>query len=349
MILADFGEPGQRRLSASHAAVLGCGALGTVASEQLARAGVGRITIIDRDVVEWTNLQRQTLFDERHAAEGTPKAVAAAERMRLVNSSIQIEPIVADVRPGNIESLLNLAASDGLAPRAGVVIDATDNFQTRYLLNDVCVKHALPWVYGGAIGTRGMQATFLPALGGACLRCAFPVDSAAPIAGGDTCDTVGVLAGVAGIVASCQAIEALKILLGRADLCSTTLLDMDPWKGERRRVDLASARDPRCPCCVQRRFEFLERRDEDLAMLCGRDAVQISARISGRDATPPFDLGALARRLQATATVQQTPWLVRAKVDPHHELTVFSDGRAIVRGTTDPGRARSLYARFVGV
>lgn len=344
MILPGFGEVGQRRLAESRAVVVGCGALGTVAADGLVRAGVGEVTIIDRDVVEWTNLQRQTLFDERDAREGRPKAAAAAERLSMVNSGVRVEGIVADLHSGNVEELLGLGRAGGRL----VVVDATDNFEARYLLNDACVKHGVPWVYGGAVGTVGMQATFIPGGGGPCLRCVFPEPGARGAA--DTCDTAGVLGPVAGIVANVQVVEAIKVLAGRGDLVSTTLLEMDPWNGLRRRIDLQHAKDPVCPCCVSRRFEFLEgvrRRGAGgkgtEAALCGRDAVQVC--VGGAE----LDLQELGERLSRVGRVQTTAWFVRARVDDRHELTVFRDGRAIVKGTIDVGRARSLYARYVGV
>lgn len=352
VLLPGVGESGQRRLLASHAAIVGCGALGTVAAEMLARAGVGRITLIDRDVVEWTNLQRQTLYDEADASDATPKAVAAAAQLARINSSIVIAPHVADFNGCNAERLLGLhadrAAAD--APAPGVIVDGTDNFETRYLLNDLAVRHGVPYVYGGAVGTRGMQMTVLPGRT-ACIRCVFP-DAPAPGAS-PTCDTAGVLAGSTSIIASVQATEAIKILLGRFDLIAPTLLEFDLWTNHRRRLDLAGARDPACPCCGLRRFEFLDAAADATATLCGSASVQvlptIRERTGGEHGPRPVDLDARAARLAAHGPTARTPHLLRASLDAERaEITVFRDGRAIIKGTTDPARARALYARFVG-
>lgn len=348
MLLPDIGAEGQRRLAASHALVIGCGALGTVALDMLARAGVGTLSFVDRDLVELTNLQRQTLYDERHARESVPKALAAAERLATINSQITLNPLVLDVHAGNIEELLLGEPGSGQhRATVGAVIDATDNFQTRYLINDVCVKHAVPWVYGGAIGTRGMQATFLPRT--PCLRCVFPEPP--PPGSSPTCDTVGVLGPVVGIVACCQAVEALKVLLGRTDLVSKSMLDMDPWRGERRRIDLAQARDPECPCCAHARYEFLNQSRADVsssgsASLCGQNAVQIAGGV--RDASVGV-LALVGERLSRVAKIEQNRWFVRARVEQgKYQLTVFADGRTIVQGTPDVALARSLHARYVG-
>lgn len=341
MLLPGIGEDGQRRLLASHAAVVGCGALGTVAAELLVRAGVGRVTLIDRDIVEWTNLQRQTLFEEADARDGTPKAVAAAARLGRINSGVRIEAHVADFNSGNAERLLELDVRGGSAARPGVLIDGTDNFQTRYLLNDVAVKHGVAYVYGGAVGTHGMQMTVLPRVS-ACLRCVFPE---APAPGSmPTCDTAGVLASATGIVANVQAAEAIKLLLGRQDLIAPTLLEFDLWQNRRRRIDLSSARDPGCPCCVQGRFEHLEAAAAGTVTLCGTASVQVLPAGAGMVA-----LDVLEERLRPHGETSRTRHLLRAQLKSEGaELTVFRDGRAIVKGTSDPARARALYARFVG-
>jgi len=311
------------------------------------RAGVGRVTLIDRDIVEWTNLQRQTVYEEADARDGTPKAAAAAALLQRVNSAIKIVPHIADFNSGNAERLLGLEGGKGgnEATRVGVLIDGTDNFEARYLINDLAVKHGVPYIYGGAVGTRGMQMTVVPGKT-ACMRCVFP-DVPAP-GSTPTCDTAGVLAPASGIVANVQAAEAIKVLLGRHDLIAGTLLEFDLWTNNERRLDLSRARDAACPCCGLRRFEFLEAVTSGTATLCGSASVQILPNRSGR----PFhalDLDALASRLKFHGATVRTQHLLRATLDAERtELTVFGDGRAIVKGTTDTARARAIYARFVG-
>ncbi len=344
VLLPGVGEDGQQRLLDSHAAIVGCGALGTVAAETLLRAGVGRVTLIDRDIVEWTNLQRQTLFDEADARDGTPKAVAAAARLGRINSGVRIEPRVADFNSGNAERLLQLDESGRQdRSRPGVVIDGTDNFETRYLLNDVAIKHGVPYVYGGAVGTRGMQMTVLPGRS-ACLRCVFPE---APAPGSSpTCDTAGVLASATGIIANVQAAEALKVLLGRTDLIAPTLLEFDLWTNRRLRLDLSKARDPQCTCCGHKQFDSLSANAAGATSLCGSQSVQV---LPPADSRATVDLDALAARLRPFGDATTHTHLLRARLDEERmELTVFRDGRAIIKGTTDARRARAIYARYVG-
>lgn len=342
-ILPGFGEAGQRRLLASHAVIVGCGALGCVIADALARAGVGTITLIDRDVVELSNLQRQVLYDERDAADGVPKAVAAARRLRAVNSAITVRPIVAEFAPDNAEDL-----AAGLPPPT-VLLDGTDNFETRYLLNDVAVRRGIPFLYGGAVGTRGMQMTVIPGRT-PCLRCVFPEPpepGSAP-----TCDTTGVLAPAASIVASCQAADAIKLMLGRPDLVAPTLLDFDVWSNTRRRFDLSShPRGGDCPCCGRGEFDFLRGRyAQDAVTLCGRGATRITPGRRSR-----VDLHALAARLAAQGRFVVNEHLLRGELDRERaerggnvSITVFGDGRAIVRGVPTVEAARAIYARYVG-
>lgn len=338
-ILPGIGVEGQRRLGERHAAIVGCGALGCVAADLLARAGVGRLTLVDRDVVEVTNLQRQSLFDERDVAALTPKAEAARSRLGAINSRVRVRAVVDDLRADNAERLV--LGSD-LGP-ADVLLDGTDNFETRYVLNDLVVKHGLAYVYGGVVGTTGMQMSVAP--GRACLRCVFPEPPAAGVT--PTCDTAGVLAPAAWIVAACQATDAIKILTGQADLIAASLLWFDLWGGERRRIDLSSARREDCPACGQRRFEFLEggRGGGLAATLCGQGAVQVWPGLGGG-----IDLDRLGERLSAVGRVTHTAFLLRAVVPEHGgvELTVFRDGRAIVKGVRSPEEARAVYARWVG-
>ncbi len=348
-LLPGFGPDSAARLGAAHAMVIGCGALGTVAIELLARAGVGRISIIDRDVVELTNLQRQTLFDESDARAHRPKADAAARRLASINSSIAIEPLVEDFAGPAAERIV------AAHPRPAVLLDCTDNFATRYLANDLAVKLSIPLCYGGAVGTRGMHMCILPGRT-ACLRCVFP-EAPAP---GDspTCDTVGVLATVTSMVAAAQANAAIKILLGRADLLASELVSFDPWNNDHRRVRVADARRADCPCCAHRRFEFLDAPHTGATVLCGRNSVQISP--AGRAAA--FDLAAIGERLARLGPCERADRLVRFR--PSHqpaalvsvpsgtpdgfEITVFDDGRAVVGGTSDPVLARALFDRFIG-
>lgn len=332
MLLPQIGPDAQQRLAGSRALLVGCGALGTTIADQLVRAGLGHLTLVDRDIVELTNLQRQTLFDERDAREGRPKAVAAAERLRAVNSSVQIDPVVADVHCGNIEDM----SGGGF----DLLLDGTDNVSTRYLLNDLAVKRAIPWVYGAAVGVEGRVMAVIP--GGPCLRCVF----ATPPGPGEleTCDTAGVLGMNAAIVGAFQAVEAMRILTGQAR--PPALLTIDAWNWRIRAVDLADGRRADCPCCGRKEFRFLDAPAGDSALtLCGRNAVQVrpTARVE-------IDLNQLAEKLKSAGRIDQTAYLLRCwLVDPAEiSLTVFADGRALVQGTSDLLRAKSIYARFIG-
>jgi adenylyltransferase/sulfurtransferase len=341
MILPEFGPGAQAALRDAHAMVVGLGALGCPAADLLARAGVGLLTLVDRDLVEATNLQRQTLFDETDASSRTPKAVAAAHRLRRVNSAIRIEAMVEDLGGPDVERMLTPH------PRPGVLLDCTDNFQTRYLLNDLAVKLNIPLCYGGAVGTTGLAMTILPGRT-PCLRCVFP--EAPDPAHTPTCDTAGIFAPVSAIVAANQAADAIKVLIGRHDRLAGSLLRFDLWQNQRQRIDLRSARREDCPCCGLRRFEHLERaRTPGAAVLCGRNSVQLTP-----DGAEPPDLPALADRLRAHAEVRLLPTMLHARLREAQtdasvvEFSVFSDGRAIVTGTTEPAIARSLHARFIG-
>jgi molybdopterin-synthase adenylyltransferase len=262
-LLPQIGPAGQHRLAASRVLLIGCGALGTTIADQLVRAGVGRLVLADRDIVELTNLQRQTLFDERDAADGLPKAIAAANRLREINSTVQVTPLVTDIHAGNIEDLL--------APRFDLILDGTDNVQTRYLINDVSVKHAIPWIYGAAVGTEGRVMSILPPTT-PCLRCIFPIPPGAHDL--PTCDTAGVLGMAATIIGAFQAIEAIKILTGQSS--ASALLRFDFWQPRLHAMPLTDAKRPDCPCCCQRRFDYLDVPAGDAAAtLCGRNAVQV--------------------------------------------------------------------------
>jgi adenylyltransferase/sulfurtransferase len=324
------GADGQRRLQASRVAIVGCGALGTVLANVLARAGVGFLRIVDRDYVELTNLQRQVLFDERDAHDGVPKAAAAVEKLRRINSEIDYEAVVADFSSENAERIVG---------DVDLALDGTDNLDTRYLLNDACVKLGRPWVYVAAVASYGVLMPIVPGET-ACLRCVFPDQVKAGTI--DTCDTAGVLGPLPGIVASLAAAEAMKLLIGAQEQLSRGLTWIDCWHNTVQRTPIESP-VPDCPTCQRRQFAFLDRPTwKQAATLCGRDAVQVR---------PPgpveLDLTALASRLEAAGSVRKSDHLVRLVVPPH-ELTIFRDGRAIVKGTSEIAVARSLYARFVG-
>jgi adenylyltransferase/sulfurtransferase len=333
-LLRGIGPDGQRRLAAARALLVGCGALGTVIAESLIRVGVGHLTVVDRDVVELTNLQRQTLFDESDARDGVPKSVAAKNRLTRINSSVNIDAIVADFTPRNAEPL---------AEKADVLIDGTDNFQTRYLLNDIAVKLQRPYIYGGAVGTQGLTFVVLPGEG-PCLRCIFDEASGA---GAPTCDTAGVLGPLPGVIANMQAAEAIKLLTGNRAAVNRKMTSLDLWSNTLRQIDVAAAYSPgQCVCCGEKKFEHLAGRATPAVSLCGRNAVQIS---------PPGNtevhLPGAAARLAVHATVKRTEHLVRADLTERghtYYITLFTDGRAIIHGTDDPALARSLYAKYIG-
>ncbi|MEQ1947578.1 MAG: ThiF family adenylyltransferase [Bryobacteraceae bacterium] len=324
---APLGEEGQQKIRSATVAIVGCGALGTVQAEALTRAGLGRLRIIDRDFVELSNLQRQFLFEEADAAEALPKAIAAARRLARVNAEVEVEPMVADLTPGNIEELFE---------DVDLIVDGTDNFETRFLMNDAAVSANIPWIYGAAVGSYGIKFTIDPGRT-ACFRCVYPEP---PQGAQPTCETAGVLAAVTATIAALQVGDALKILAaGRAEV-DTKITTVDVWTGGIRQV-AAPEKDAECPCCAQRRFPYLDGTKRTPISLCGRNAVQIHER------TRPIELAALAESLKAIAPVRSNEFALRVSLDPY-ELTVFPDGRAIIKGTTDVGIARSIYARYVG-
>ncbi len=336
MIFYGLGESGQRKLLESTVVIVGCGATGTVLANHLARAGVGRLRIVDRDYVELSNLQRQQLFDEADLAAGLPKAAAAARRLRQINSEIEIEGIVTDFDAGNALHLLE---------GADVALDGTDNFEARYLLNDACIKLGIPWVYTGVVASYGMTATLVPA-GAAervgrqvsgCLQCLLGSE---PASGGPTCDTAGVLAPIVSVLASISASEAIKLLTGGGTL-NEGLINIDLWDNIFDAFIMAG-RDPDCPACGKHNYRYLNAEmGSRSAVLCGRNAVQVNVPGS------TIDLTTVADRLAALGDVKQNPYLLRAHINPY-EITLFSDGRAIIKGTEDPDIARSLYARYIG-
>jgi molybdopterin/thiamine biosynthesis adenylyltransferase len=325
--LPEIGMEGQRKLSQSSVLVVGCGALGSTLASTLVRAGIGLVRIVDRDVLELNNLQRQVLFDEDDVAKGLPKAEAAVSKLRKINSSVGVEGHVTDVTPKNIESLM---------AEVSLVLDATDNFESRYVINDAAVKHGVPWIYGGVIGMTGMTMNVLPGTG-PCLRCVFP--TAPPAGSFPTCETAGVLNTVPAVIASIQATEALKILSG--DEPSLQMVYVDMWKQSFRQM--AVSRDDNCPACGLYRFDFLSTEETAwTTTLCGRNAVQI---------TPAegvvLELEKLSGDLATMGEVSFNGSILRFVVNDH-EMLLFPDGRAMINGTDDEKLARSLYARYVG-
>jgi molybdopterin/thiamine biosynthesis adenylyltransferase len=330
VLFREIGKEGQRKLLASRVLIVGCGALGASHAEMLARAGVGRLRIVDRDFVEFTNLQRQTLFKESDAAERLPKAIAARQRIDEINSGIDVEALVADVNSSNVEHLIR---------DCDVVIDGTDNFQVRYLLNDACVKNGVHWIYGAAVSSYGTTMTILPGET-PCLRCIF--DEMPDAGSSPTCDTAGVIMPIIATVSAAQVTECLKLLVGDLDSLHRSLMQFDVWANDRQRIKLGPP-NPDCKCCGKREFEFLDADRQDFAaVLCGRNAVQIAPSNGAQ-----IDLARLASQLGHLGDLKQNEYLLRLNVDSH-EITVFSDGRAIVKGTDDIPQARSLYARYVG-
>ena len=327
ILFPGIGEAGQEALSGSHAVIVGCGALGSFHAAALARAGVGRLTIVDRDYIEPSNLHRQWLFEESDAAESLPKAAAAQRRIAAINSTIRVDGVVADLTPANVGELLN---------HADLILDGTDNFDTRYLINDYAVSRAIPWIYGAAVGSYGLVMPVIPEVT-ACLRCVYPEQ---PAGVQPTCETAGVLNVIVSVVASLQVADALKILSGNANLVRARITTVDVWDGGIRQID-GPPRAAECPTCGRREFPYLERTALPPVSLCGRNAVQV------RDRERPIDLKELAERLKALGEVRANEYALRFFVPPY-EMTIFPDGRAIIKGTADPGVARSLYARYVG-
>jgi len=327
ILFRGVGAEGQSRLTAARVAIVGCGATGSATASLLARSGVGTIRIIDRDYVEQSNLQRQTLFDETDAKESLPKAIAAARRIAAFNSEIVVEPRVADLTPDNIEVLL-----EGVS----LVLDGTDNFETRYLVNDYAVSKTIPWIYAAAVGSYGVTLNILPGAT-ACLACVFP-DS--PQGTFETCETAGILNSAVNLVASISASEALKFLVGAVDKLRRTLLSFDVWLNERAEVAAAKPR-PGCRACGERDFVHLAGKGRPHITLCGRNSVQIHERHR------PVNFAEMNDRLKPHGTVRHNDFVLKFWHEPY-EMTLFPDGRAIIKGTTDTAVARSLYARYIG-
>lgn len=338
ILFAPIGESGQERLRLSSVAIIGCGALGSALAGLLARAGIGRLRIVDRDFVEASNLQRQTLFEEADAQELLPKAVAAERRLRLINSDVEVQGIVGDLTPENAEELL--ADSE-------LLLDGTDNFETRFLMNDYAVKNGVPWIYAAVVSSHGLTMPVHPGES-ACLACLVE-DGESLEDGSDgveqrpndpTCDTVGVLGTAAVVIASLEATSAIRILLGKSEARDARLVTADVWAGRFQSLRVPRRED--CRACAQRRFSYLQGEAQPRLTMCGRDSVQIHER------RRRLDLAVLGRNLAAAGgQVRQNEFLLRLQVPPY-ELTVFADGRAIIKGTRDSSVARSIYARYIG-
>lgn len=330
VLFSGIGNEGQDRIMASRVALVGCGALGAMQASLLVRAGVGTLRIIDRDFVEESNLQRQILFDEEDVRAVLPKAIAAEKKLRSANSLVNVEGLVEDVNASSISRLL-----DGF----DLIVDATDNFDARFLINDYAVKTGIPWVYGACVGSYGLTFPILPG-DGACLRCVF--ESAPPAGVSPSCDTAGVIGPIVSVIAGIQVAEALKILSGRRDRINRRITTIDLWENRYEVVDLPPPY-PECPCCGKREYPYLDGSlGTDVTTLCGRNSVQIRRREGAS-----IDLDDLARRLEQVGSLERNRFLLRAMIDGY-QLTVFADGRAIVNGTYDVAVAKSLYSRYIG-
>jgi len=327
ILFKEIGVNGQQSLARARVVLVGCGATGSVLASSLARAGIGSLRILDRDYVESSNLQRQSLFDENDARESVPKAIAAARQIARFNSQIFVDPQVADLTPQSVDSLL--AGSD-------LILDGTDNFETRYLINDYAVKNSVPWIYAAAVGSYAVTMNILPGET-ACLACIFPDSPRGTV---ETCETTGILNSAVGLVASLAATEALKLLAGARSRLRRTLLSWDVWSNEQAEVQ-ATAPRAACRTCGQRDFVHLAGLARPHITLCGRNSVQIHER------QRPVDFAEISRRLRPLGTVRHNNFVLKFLREPY-EITLFPDGRAIIKGTTDPAIARSLYARFIG-
>lgn len=329
ILFGGIGAEGQKRIAEGRVAIVGCGATGSAVASLLARAGVGRLRIIDRDYVEASNLQRQSLFDEKDATESLPKAIAAARKIAAFNSEIKVEPRVEDATPGNINVLLN---------KVDVIVDGADNYETRYLVNDYAVKNSLPWIYAAAVGSYGVTMNVLPG-STACLACIFPETPRGMV---ETCETSGILNTAVNVVASIAATETIKLLVGgeAAARLRKTLWSFDVWTNDHAEISAAAPR-PGCRACGKRDFIHLAGEGRPHITMCGRNSVQIHERFR------PIDFVEMQRRLEPHGIVRHNEFVLKFWREPY-EMTLFPDGRAIIKGTPDAGIARSLYARFVG-
>jgi len=326
ILFPGIQEAGQQRLLESCAAIVGCGALGSFQAAALARAGIGRLIIVDRDYIEPSNLQRQWLFEESDAAEALPKAAAAARRLASINAGVTVDGIVRDLTSANIAELVR---------GAGVILDGTDNFETRYLINDFAVSRGVPWIYGAAVGSYGITMPVIPGRT-ACLRCVYPDP---PQGVQPTCETAGVLGSITAAIAAIQVAGAIQILCGKTGDVRRRITTMDVWEGTARQIEQPE-KDPECPTCARREFEFLHGARRSPSHLCGRNAVQIHDERK-------LDLTELRARLMPLGEVRSNEFALRFFAAPY-EMTIFPDGRAIIKGTDDLGVARSLYAKYVG-
>ncbi|SFM19834.1 adenylyltransferase and sulfurtransferase [Paenibacillus sp. 1_12] len=334
LLFAPIGATGQAKLAAARVAIVGMGALGTVLSNHMARAGVGFLRLIDRDFVEQSNLQRQMLYDEADADASEPKAMAAAKRLQQANSAITLEPIVIDLNALNAESLL----SD-----VDLILDGTDNFSVRFLINDVSAKHRIPWIYGGAVSSRGVSLTIIPGTT-PCLRCMFGQSPAQGTA--ETCDTAGVIGPIIHTVASHQSTEALKLLVGAHEQLNRKMVHWDLWHNQHAAVDVSKARKADCPACALERYEYLEQDlgEDTIQTLCGRNSVQIQPLQAGS-----FHLEEWAAKWEPLGRIELNPFLLKFHINETLTLVLFPDGRILIQGTNDPSQAKSLYSRYIGM
>jgi molybdopterin-synthase adenylyltransferase len=332
LLFSGIGREGQEKLCRSGVVIIGCGALGAMQAEMLARAGVGRLRLVDRDFVEQSNLHRQVMYEEQDALERLPKAIAAARRIGRINSAITVEPLVKDVNHTNIAQLIE---------DIDLILDGTDNFETRYLINDAAVKARKPWIYGAAVGAHGLQMTIRPGLT-PCLRCLFPEIPAPGTS--PTCDTAGVILPIIATVVSWQVVEAFKLLTGQTDQLHGALLQFDLWENRQTRLRLDRLDNRQhCPTCVEGRYDFLDLQSGQLvSSLCGRDTIQITPAVNNL-----IDLPKLAIQLRNVGEVSYNDYLLKFRT-AEIEMTVFPDARCLIRGTDDPKVARSLYARYLG-
>lgn len=333
-LFSPIGHDGQLKLGNAKVAIVGMGALGTVLANHMVRSGVGFIRLIDRDFVEASNLQRQMLYDEEDAAASMPKAIAAANRLKRINSQVAIEPHVIDLNPTNAESLLS---------GVDLILDGTDNFAVRFLLNDVSIKHNIPWIYGGAVASRGVSLTVIPDQT-PCLRCLFSV---APASGTtETCDTAGVIGGIIHVVASFQATEALKLIVGDTEHLNLKMQQWDLWFNQSSAIDVSGARKSDCPACANKSFEYLHADidNQTIQTLCGRDSIQIHPV---QPSSLPLDYW--EERLSPLGTITKNRFLLKFQPTPGITLIIFPDGRVLVQGTQDMAVAKSIYSRYIGM
>ncbi|HAA58101.1 MAG TPA: thiamine biosynthesis protein ThiF [Myxococcales bacterium] len=329
-MFAHIGQEGQQRIAASKVLIVGCGALGAAQANLLARAGVGKLILVDRDILDWSNLQRQLLYDESQTEAGLPKVIAAQQRLQQINSAIEIDAHILDITASNIAQYVK---------QADLVLDATDNFETRFLLNDVCLKLGVPWIYGACVGSYGLSMNIIPHKT-PCLRCLFesiPAPGTTP-----TCDTAGVIGPIVSMIASIQCAEALKFLVGDKAALREGVVNVDLWQNQLHQLQLTLPR-PDCPACQKQEWEYLHgERRHTTTVLCGRNTVQVTPQQD-----EPFSLDNVAAQLAQIGPTTHNAFLVRCTL-PEHVLTVFRDGRALIEGTSDPSEARSIYARYIG-